>query len=184
MFTFKDTKEAFAKLAVYLYNNCHKVNDFDLLAFSPPVAFTILDCKCNIDECTVGQIDYEPEKEFPGKFNKAIKHFNELRELSRNHWSIDNVFTFIKKDDKVNLVVNYNDLDFELSRLTNNIFLKNYNLLEKFAERTDLNIGSVTFMCPYGLSVIDSGDNLEYVGKRVDEFFGTSTDINEYTGEQ
>lgn len=185
MFTFKNCKEAFAKLGEYLYDNHIKVEDGHdytgapiYMAFTRPVAFTITDvseCEDMLYELSCnGQlmpVDYEPEKAFPGKFNKAVKHFKECKGLTRTYWNIDKVFTFLKEGNKVHLSINYDELDFELSSYTNNIFVKNYNLLKIFAMKTELEIGSITFMCPAGVSVYGSEKNLEFVGKAIDMYF-------------
>ena len=192
MFVFKDCKEAFAKLGQYLYDNHTKVEDGNdytgepiYMAFSPPVAFTIknIDCEDILYELSCnGQlmpVDYEPEKEFPGKFNKAVKHFKECKDLTRTNWTIDKVFTFIKEGNKVNLSVNYEEIDFELNSYTNNVFVKNYNLLKIFALKTELEIGSLTFMCPLGISVYGTEKNLEFVGKAIDDYFNTQGENND-----
>lgn len=196
MFIFKNCKEAFAKLGEYLYDNHIKVEDGHdytgapiYMAFTRPVAFTITDvtgCEDIFNELSEAKqllpVDYEPEKEFPGKFNKAVKHFNECKELTRTYWNIDKVFTFIKEGNKVHLSINYDELDFELCPYTNNIFVKNYNLLKIFALKTNLEIGSITFMCPAGVSVYGNEKNLEFVGKAIDDYFkaqGEKDDSNE-----
>lgn len=187
MFIFKNCKEAFAKLGQYLYNNHIKVEDGHdytgapiYIAFTQPVAFTITDvsdCENIINELSsAGQLlstDYEPEKEFPGKFNKVVKHFKECVNLTRTYWKIDKVFTFIKEGNKVHLSIDYDKIDFELGPYTNIIFVKNYNLLKNFALKTGLEIGSITFMCPGGVSVYGNKKNLEFVGKAIDDYFKT-----------